>query len=86
MPRPIIQIYQSEGQYYSAESNNLIENWNPLFIYEIINLNPIKYIDGRDSTILIPELSYWFKLVDKDGNLISDDINLTKINRDTIST
>lgn len=86
MPRPIIQIYQSEGQYYSAEFNNLIENWNPLFIYEIIDLNPIKYIDGRDPSTLIPELSYWFKLVDKDGNLISDDINLTKINRDTIST
>jgi hypothetical protein len=86
MPRPIIQIYQDGEKYYSVESNTLIEKWNPLYLYEIINSNPVKYIDGKNSLVVISKPSYWFKLVDKEGNLISSDIELAKISRGTIAT
>jgi hypothetical protein len=55
-------------------------------LYEIINLNSVKYIDGNNPSILISKPSYWFKLVDKEGNLISSDIELAKINRETVAT
>lgn len=86
MPRPIIQIYQDGEKYYSVESNTSIEKWNPLYLYEIINSNPVKYIDGKNSLMVISKPSYWFKLVDKEGNLISSDVELAKISRGTIAT
>lgn len=84
--RVYMVINDNKEEYYSVTTNQLMKDWNPVTLYEVVDFETLspqsKYIDGRyppgheNFTGPIEEVSYWFGLKDTNQNSLLGETNL----------